>query len=59
MLQPHTAGQPDDRNKHKFMVQWVTVPDGFGDDVDSFVSTLQCKRTTESFYFFTDLQKNS
>lgn len=36
MLQPHTAGQPDDRNKHKFMVQWVTVPDGFGDDVDSF-----------------------
>lgn len=36
MLQPHTAGQPDDRNKHKFMVQWVTVPDGFADDVDGF-----------------------
>lgn len=37
MLQPQAAGQPDDRNKHKFMVQWVAVPNNYTDDVDNFV----------------------
>jgi hypothetical protein len=37
MLQPHTAGQQDDRTKHKFMVQWVAVPSSYSDDVDNFV----------------------
>ncbi|UJR28552.1 hypothetical protein I4U23_009786 [Adineta vaga] len=38
MLQPQatTTGQQDDRNKHKFMVQWVAVPDSYSDDVDNF-----------------------
>lgn len=36
MLQPQTAGQPDDRTKHKFMVQWVAVPASYTDDVDNF-----------------------
>jgi hypothetical protein len=36
MLQPQTAGQPDDRSKHKFMVQWVAVPNNYTDDVDNF-----------------------
>ncbi len=37
MLQPQAAGQPDDRTKHKFMVQWVAVPSTYTDDVDNFV----------------------
>ena len=37
MLQPQAAGQPDDRTKHKFMVQWVAVPNNYTDDVDNFV----------------------
>lgn len=36
MLQPQPAGQPDDRTKHKFMVQWVAVPGSYEDDVDNF-----------------------
>ena len=40
MLQPQTAGQPDDRNKHKFMVQWAAVPNDYTDDVDNFVREL-------------------
>jgi hypothetical protein len=36
MLQPHTAGQQDDRTKHKFMVQWVGVPNNYSDDVENF-----------------------
>ncbi|CAF2404158.1 unnamed protein product [Rotaria sp. Silwood2] len=36
MLQPQTAGQPDDRTKHKFMVQWVAVPSNYTEDVDNF-----------------------
>ncbi|CAF0943190.1 unnamed protein product [Rotaria sordida] len=36
MLQPQAAGQPDDRTKHKFMVQWVGVPNNYTDDVDNF-----------------------
>jgi len=36
MLQPHPIGQPDDRTKHKFMVQWVAVPNSYTDDVDNF-----------------------
>jgi hypothetical protein len=36
MLQPQAAGQPDDRTKHKFMVQWVAVPNNYTDDVDNF-----------------------
>lgn len=36
MLQPQAAGQPDDRSKHKFMVQWVAVPATYTEDVDSF-----------------------
>jgi vesicle-associated membrane protein-associated protein A len=36
MLQPQPAGQPDDRTKHKFMVQWVAVPNNYTDDVDNF-----------------------
>lgn len=36
MLQPQVAGQPDDRSKHKFMVQWVAVPSSYSDDVDNF-----------------------
>lgn len=36
MLQPNTTGQPDDRTKHKFMVQWVAVPNNYTDDVDNF-----------------------
>jgi len=36
MLQPHTAGQQDDRTKHKFMVQWVGVPTTYTDDVENF-----------------------
>lgn len=36
MLQPQTLGQPDDRNKHKFMVQWVAVPSSYTEDVDAF-----------------------
>lgn len=36
MLQPQTPGQPDDRTKHKFMVQWVAVPSTFTEDVDTF-----------------------
>lgn len=37
MLQPQTAGQPDDRSKHKFMVQWASVPSSYAEDVDNFV----------------------
>ena len=37
MLQPQPTGQPDDRTKHKFMVQWVAVPSSYTDDVDNFV----------------------
>jgi hypothetical protein len=37
MLQPQAAGQQDDRTKHKFMVQWVGVPNNYTDDVDNFV----------------------
>jgi hypothetical protein len=37
MLQPQATGQQDDRNKHKFMVQWVGVPNNYSDDVDNFV----------------------
>ena len=37
MLQPTPAGQQDDRTKHKFMVQWVGVPNSYSDDVDNFV----------------------
>jgi hypothetical protein len=37
MLQPQPAGQQDDRTKHKFMVQWVAVPNNYSDDVDNFV----------------------
>lgn len=37
MLQPQAPGQPDDRSKHKFMVQWVAVPSTYTDDVDNFV----------------------
>ena len=40
MLQPQAAGQPDDRNKHKFMVQWAAVPNDYTDDVDNFVSGM-------------------
>ena len=40
MLQPQTAGQPDDRSKHKFMVQWVAVPSSYTDDVDNFVRRI-------------------
>jgi len=36
MLQPQATGQQDDRNKHKFMVQWVGVPNNYSDDVDNF-----------------------
>jgi len=36
MLQPQAAGQPDDRTKHKFMVQWVAVPNTYTEDVDNF-----------------------
>jgi vesicle-associated membrane protein-associated protein A len=36
MLQPQAAGQPDDRTKHKFMVQWVAVPTNYTEDVDNF-----------------------
>jgi len=36
MLQPHTSGQPDDRAKHKFMVQWASVPNSYSEDVDNF-----------------------
>ncbi|CAF1306367.1 unnamed protein product [Rotaria magnacalcarata] len=36
MLQPQAVGQPDDRAKHKFMVQWVTVPNSYAEDVDTF-----------------------
>ncbi|CAF3500027.1 unnamed protein product [Rotaria sordida] len=36
MLQPHTSGQDDDRSKHKFMVQWVDVPNSYSDDVENF-----------------------
>jgi len=36
MLQPQTAGQQDDRNKHKFMVQWAAVPNTYTDDVENF-----------------------
>jgi len=37
MLQPHPPGQPDDRAKHKFMVQWAAVPANYNEDVDNFV----------------------
>ena len=40
MLQPQAAGQPDDRNKHKFMVQWAAVPNDYTDDVDNFVREM-------------------
>ncbi|CAF0849332.1 unnamed protein product [Adineta ricciae] len=36
MLQPQIPGQSDDRSKHKFMVQWVAVPNSYGDDVENF-----------------------
>jgi hypothetical protein len=36
MLQPQAPGQPDDRSKHKFMVQWVSVPSNYTEDVDNF-----------------------
>ncbi|CAF1268201.1 unnamed protein product [Adineta ricciae] len=36
MLQPQPAGQSDDRSKHKFMVQWVAVPNSYSDDVENF-----------------------
>ncbi|CAF1068287.1 unnamed protein product [Adineta steineri] len=36
MLQPHAAGQQDDRSKHKFMVQWVAVPSNYNEDVENF-----------------------
>jgi len=36
MLQPQATGQQDDRAKHKFMVQWVAVPNSYKDDVEAF-----------------------
>jgi hypothetical protein len=36
MLQPQAAGQPDDRTKHKFMVQWAAVQNNYSDDVENF-----------------------
>jgi len=37
MLQPQPAGgQQDDRAKHKFMVQWIAVPQTWTDDVENF-----------------------
>jgi len=37
MLQPQPAGgQQDDRAKHKFMVQWIAVPQSWTDDVENF-----------------------
>jgi len=36
MLQPQATGQQDDRTKHKFMVQWVGVPNSYPDDVENF-----------------------
>ncbi len=52
MLQPQTAGQPDDRTKHKFMVQWVAVPNSYTDDVDNFVRRRwkNCKWMIASFF---------
>lgn len=41
MLQPQAAGQPDDRSKHKFMVQWVAVPNSYTEDVDTFVRNIK------------------
>lgn len=38
MLQPQALNQPDDRNKHKFMVQWAAVPNTYSEDVENFVS---------------------
>lgn len=37
MLQPNNGGQPDDRTKHKFMVQWAAVPNTYSEDVEAFV----------------------
>lgn len=57
MLQPLAVGQTDDRTKHKFMVQWVTVPSGYTDDVDNFVRK-ECfsrnKRREASFRFLVE-----
>lgn len=36
MLQPQTPGAQDDRTKHKFMVQWATIPDTYADDCETF-----------------------
>ncbi|CAF0739162.1 unnamed protein product [Adineta steineri] len=36
MLQPQKSNQPDDRTKHKFMVQWAAVPNNYTVDVDDF-----------------------
>jgi hypothetical protein len=52
MLQPQAAGQPDDRTKHKFMVQWVAVPNNYTDDVDNFVREKINERKFELVVFF-------
>ena len=49
MLQPQVPGQADDRTKHKFMVQWVAVPNGYTDDVDAFVRGIFSKEILEGF----------
>ncbi len=51
MLQPQAAGQPDDRTKHKFMVQWVGVPNNYTDDVDNFVRENKIRKNLYLFFF--------
>jgi len=50
MLQPQAAGQPDDRTKHKFMVQWVGVPNNYTDDVDNFVRENKIRKNLSLFF---------
>ncbi len=51
MLQPQASGQQDDRNKHKFMVQWVGVPNNYTDDVDNFVRENKIRKNLYLFFF--------
>jgi hypothetical protein len=51
MLQPQATGQQDDRTKHKFMVQWVGVPNNYSEDVENFVRLERIFFPKYSTYF--------
>ncbi len=53
MLQPPGNNNPqDDRTKHKYMVQWVVVPNTYTDNAESFVSKHIVQRNIILFLYY-------